>query len=141
MPTVKQIFVNLPVASLPRAMEFFGALGFRFDPMYTNDDGACLVLGDNIYAMLLARPFFEGFMSKQICDSSAACEVINALAVESREEVDALVRRGLDAGGSASGEPRDDGFMYQHGFQDPDGHLWEVFHAASGAEPPWDSAD
>ncbi|HVJ36811.1 MAG TPA: VOC family protein [Stenotrophomonas sp.] len=131
---VKQIFVNLAVESLPRAVEFFTALGFSFDPQYTDENATCLILGKNIFAMLLVKPFFQGFTPKALCDPGKATEVINALAVDSRAEVDALVAKAVAAGGQASGEPKDYGFMYQHGFQDPDGHLWEVFHA-SGAPP------
>lgn len=131
---VKQIFINLPVESLPRSVAFFTALGFSFDPKYTNEQGTCLVLGENIFAMLLVKPFFEGFTRKPISDAASATEVINALAVNSRAEVDALVARAVAAGGAASGEAKDYGSMYQYGFQDPDGHLWEVFHASG--EPP-----
>jgi len=131
---IKQIFVNLPVESLPRAVDFFSALGFSFDPKYTDENATCLILGENIFAMLLVKPFFQGFTSKDLCDTAKATEVINALAVNDRAEVDALVAKAVAAGGLASGEAKDYGFMYQHGFQDPDGHLWEVFHA-SGAPP------
>jgi len=131
---IKQIFVNLPVESLPRAVAFFGALGFSFDAKYTDENATCLILGENIFAMLLVKPFFEGFMTKAVCDTGKAAEVITALAVDSRAEVDALVARAASAGGVVSGEPKDYGFMYQHGFQDPDGHLWEVFHTSG--DPP-----
>lgn len=130
---VKQIFVNLAVESLPRAVDFFTALGFSFDPKYTDENATCLILGENIFAMLLVKPFFQGFMSKSVCDTDQAAEVINALAVDSREQVDALVAKAAAAGGRPSGEAKDYGFMYQHGFEDPDGHLWEVFH--SSGEP------
>jgi len=131
---VKQIFVNLPVESLPRSVEFFTALGFSFDPKYTDEQATCLILGENIFAMLLVKPFFQGFTTKAITDTTSSTEVINALAVDSRGEVDSLVSRAAAAGGTVSGEAKDYGFMYQHGFQDPDGHLWEVFHASG--EPP-----
>ena len=126
---IKQIFVNLPVQSLPRAVEFFTALGFSFDARYTDENATCLILGENIYAMLLVEPFFQGFTDKPICDTAKAAEVINALAVDSREQVDSLVAKAAAAGGRVYGEAKDYGFMYQHGFQDPDGHLWEVFHS------------
>ena len=131
---VKQLFVNLAVESLPRAVDFFTALGFSFDPKYTDENATCLILGDNIFAMLLVKPFFQGFTSKELCDTGKATEVINALAVDDRAEVDRLVAKAVAAGGLALGQPKDYGFMYQHGFQDPDGHLWEVFHASG--EPP-----
>jgi len=127
---IKQIFVNLPIESLPRSVDFFTALGFTFDPKYTDENATCLILGDNIFAMLLVKPFFQGFTSKALCDTDKATEVINALSVDSREQVDALVAKAAAAGGRVSGEAKDYGFMYQHGFEDPDGHLWEVFHGS-----------
>ncbi|HEY9255017.1 MAG TPA: VOC family protein [Stenotrophomonas sp.] len=131
---VKQIFVNLAVESLPRAVDFFTALGFSFDPKYTDENATCLILGDNIFAMLLVKPFFLGFTTKELCDTAKATEVINALAVDSRAEVDALVAKAVAAGGVSLGPAKDYGFMYQHDFQDLDGHHWEVFHASG--EPP-----
>ncbi|HBK45823.1 MAG TPA: glyoxalase [Xanthomonadaceae bacterium] len=127
---VKQIFVNLPVESLSRSVDFFTALGFGFDAKYTDANATCLVLGENIFAMLLVKPFFQGFTRKPLSDANASTEVITALAVDSREQVDALVAKALAAGGRVGGEARDYGFMYQHGFEDPDGHLWEVFHGS-----------
>ncbi|MFO3707069.1 VOC family protein [Xanthomonas codiaei] len=129
---ISQIFVNLPVESLPRSVAFFTAMGFAFNPAYTDENATCLILGENIFAMLLVKPFFQGFSHKAICDTAHAAETITALTVGSRDEVDALVSKARAAGGQVSGEPKDYGFMYQHGFADPDGHLWEVFHS-SGA--------
>lgn len=131
---VKQIFVNLAVESLPRAVDFFTALGFSFDPKYTDENATCLILGDNIFVMLLVKPFFQGFTPKELCDTAKATEVINALAVDSRAEVDTLVAKAVAAGGVSLGPAKDYGFMYQHDFQDLDGHPWEVFHASG--EPP-----
>ncbi|KAB7768083.1 glyoxalase [Xanthomonas maliensis] len=107
-------------------------MGFTFNPVYTDENATCLILGENIYAMLLVQPFFQGFTHKALCDTRVAAETITALAVASREEVDTLVAKAGAAGGVVSSEPKDYGFMYQHGFADPDGHLWEVFHS-SGA--------
>ncbi|WP_324250855.1 VOC family protein [Xanthomonas axonopodis pv. poinsettiicola] len=129
---ISQIFVNLPVESLPRSVAFFTAMGFAFNPAYTDENATCLILGENIFAMLLVKPFFQGFSHKAICDTAHAAETITALTVGSRDEVDALVSKARAAGGQVSGEAKDYGFMYQHGFADPDGHLWEVFHS-SGA--------
>jgi uncharacterized protein len=126
---VKQIFVNLPVESLPRAVAFFSALGFAFDARYTDANATCLILGENIFAMLLVKPFFLGFTDKELADSRRCAEVITALAVSSRGEVDRLVAAATAAGGRVAGEAQDHGVMYQHGFEDLDGHLWEVFHA------------
>nr|WP_119719246.1 VOC family protein [Lysobacter tabacisoli] len=129
---VQQIFVNLPVHDLPRAKAFFAALGFAFNPQFTNDSGACLVLGDNIFAMLLTREFFATFIDRPVADTRAQAAVIVCVAVESRERVDDLFARALAAGATPGRPPQDHGFMYQHGFEDLDGHLWELVHL-SGA--------
>ena len=122
----RQIFVNLPVADLPRSIAFWQALGFHFNPQFTNDAGACLVIDPQIYAMLLTRPFFQTFTHKEIANAETTVEVLNCLSCESREEVDSLVAKAVAAGGRASGEPKDHGFMYGHAFEDPDGHTWEL---------------
>jgi predicted lactoylglutathione lyase len=129
----KQIFVNLPVKDLKRSMTFFKALGLGFDPQFTNDKGACLVIGDNIFAMLLAEDFFQGFTSKAIVDARQSTEVLVCLSCESRAEVDELVAKAVAAGGHAPRPPLDHGFMYGHGFEDPDGHIWELAHMAPEA--------
>ena len=122
-----QIFVNLPVRDLERSKAFFSALGFSFDPQFTDDKAACLVLGENLYSMLLTEPFFKTFTVKGLADTSRTAEVITALAETSRARVDELAGRALAAGGAPSKEPYDFGWMYGRSFQDPDGHLWEVF--------------
>ncbi|WP_425510598.1 VOC family protein [Xanthomonas prunicola] len=106
--------------------------GLTFNPASADENATCLILGENIFAMLLVKPFFQGFSHKGICDTANAAETITALAVSSRAEVDALVSKARAAGGQIDGEAKDYGVMYQHGFADPDGHLWEVFHS-SGA--------
>lgn len=128
----QQIFVNLPVKDMARAQAFFRALGYAFNPDFTNDQGACLVLGPNLHAMLLVEDFFRGFTGKPIADATQSTEVLVCLSCDSREEVDALVAKALAAGGSAPRAPQDHGFMYAHGFEDPDGHIWELVHM-SGA--------
>jgi predicted lactoylglutathione lyase len=122
----KQIFVNLPVRDLARSRAFFVSLGFGFNPQFSNDDGACMILGENIFAMLLVEPFFQGFTSKPVADARGTTEVLTCLSCESREEVDALVAKALAAGGRAPNPKQDLGFMYGHGFEDLDGHLWEL---------------
>jgi predicted lactoylglutathione lyase len=124
----KQIFVNLPVDDLNRSMSFFKALGLSFDPDFTNDQGACLVIGENIFAMLLAKPFFETFTAKPVVDARQGTEVLVCLSCESQMEVDALVAKAVAAGGTAPRAPQDHGFMYAHGFEDLDGHIWELVH-------------
>nr|WP_205666211.1 VOC family protein [Aquabacter cavernae] len=129
-----QIFVNLPVADLPVAKAFWEKLGFSFNPQFTNDDAACLVLGEHAFVMLLTKPFFSGFTDKAILDTKTHIQVINALSVKDREAVDAMVSAAIAAGGRSPRPAKDYGFMYQHSFEDPDGHLWEVFFM--GAMPP-----
>jgi predicted lactoylglutathione lyase len=124
----KQIFVNLPVSDLPRSKKFFEALGFHFEPKFTNDKGACMVISDTIFAMLLTRDFFQTFTGKPLVDASRSTEVLVCLSCESRAEVDAVVTKALAAGGKAPRPPQDHGFMYGHGFEDPDGHIWELMY-------------
>ena len=131
---VEQIFVNLPVADLEAAKRFWRALGFDFNPHFTNADAACLVLGANLYAMLLTPAFFAGFTDKPIADARSVTETITALQLPSRDAVDAMVGKARAAGGTVPRAAQDLGFMYQHGFEDLDGHIWEAFHM--GAMPP-----
>ncbi|RKN38351.1 VOC family protein [Streptomyces hoynatensis] len=123
-----KIFVNLPVKDLGRSKEFFTRLGYSFDPQFTDENAACLVISDDIYAMLLVEPFFKNFTRKEIVDATTATESILALSADSREEVDELVDRALASGGRPSMEPMADGPMYSRSFQDPDGHLWEIVY-------------
>ena len=124
----KQIFVNLPIADMAKSRAFFTALGYSFNADFTNDQGAALVLGENLYAMLLVRPFFATFIDKPIADAKASTEVLVCLSCNSREQVDALVAKALAAGGTAPRKPQDHGFMYAHGFEDLDGHIWELVY-------------
>jgi predicted lactoylglutathione lyase len=123
----RQLFVNLPVADLNRSVDFFAALGFTFNPQFTDDNATCMVVSEQIQVMLLTQPFFAGFTKKPVADARAATEVLLALSCETREEVDALVAKAVAAGAATPIEVKDHGFMYQHGFEDPDGHQWEVF--------------
>ncbi len=131
-----QIFVNLPVADLPKSKAFFEALGLSFNPQFTNDQGACLVIGENIFAMLLSREFFKSFIDKDIADARKTTEVLTCLSCESRAEVDSVVANAVAAGGKAHRQPRDHGFMYGHGFEDLDGHIWELAYMDLSAAPP-----
>jgi predicted lactoylglutathione lyase len=121
-----KIFVNLPVKDLAKSVAFFKGLGYSFNPQFTDENAACLVIGDDIFAMLLVEPFFRRFTKKEIADATATTEAIVALGVESRERVDELVDKALASGGQAANETDDQGFMYGRSFQDPDGHIWEV---------------
>ena len=126
MANLHKIFVNLPVRDLPRSIEFFRALGYTFDKRYTNESGAGLVLGDDIFVMLLTKPFFKGFITNEVADTRQVAEVINALSVDSRDAVDTLVEKALSVGGAPSKETNDMGYMYSRSFLDPDGHNVEA---------------
>jgi len=129
----KQIFINLPVADLPKSMAFFKALGFSHNPQFSDDNGACIIVSDTILVMLLTHGRFRNFTPKAICDTSKAAEVLLTLSCESREQVDGLVAKAVAAGGSSYDKPEDYGFMYTHSFVDPDGHGWGLVHM--GAMP------
>ncbi|MFF1922705.1 VOC family protein [Streptomyces sp. NPDC058221] len=122
----QMIFVNLPVKDLETTKGFFGKLGYSFNPQFSDDRTACLVISDTIFAMLLEEPRFKDFTKKEIADASTTTEVILALSADSREKVDELVDTALASGGSPAGETQDLGFMYGRSFQDPDHHNWEV---------------
>lgn len=125
---VKQIFVNLPVSNLDKSMAFFRQLGFSFNPQFTDNTAACMVMSETIYAMLLTEEKFKTFTPKPISNAKQATEVLLALSLGSRSEVEQLVQKAVAAGGTTYTEPSDLGFMYQHGFADLDGHIWEVFY-------------
>lgn len=131
----QKIFVNLPVRDLKRSMSFYQALGFSNEPKFTDDNAACMILSEEIYVMLLMEPYFKTFTPKQIVDARSSTEVLLAINVESRAAVDETVKKALAAGGSTYNEPKDHGFMYQHGYQDPDGHIWEIFWMDPNAVP------
>jgi predicted lactoylglutathione lyase len=122
----QMIFVNLPVRDLEASKAFFAALGYTFNPTFTDDNAACMVVSDSIFVMLLVESFFTQFTHKPISDARAQTEVITALSAPSRAAVDATLDKALRAGASEPQPARDYGFMYQRGFQDLDGHLWEV---------------
>lgn len=122
-----QIFVNLPIKDLKRSVEFFTKLGYKFEPRFTDENATCMIIGENIFAMLLVEKFFQTFTPKPIADAKSVTEVLVALSADSREAVDRLVEAALAAGGRRYKEPEDMGFMYGWGYEDLDGHLWEVF--------------
>ena len=133
MSTPQMIFVNLPVRDLARSKRFFEALGFGFNPQFTDDTAACVVVSEEIFVMLLTEAKFKTFTPKAICDATKATEVLVCLSSESRANVDDMVRKAVAAGGTTYNEPQDHGFMYGHGFQDPDGHIWEIMWMDPGA--------
>jgi len=131
----RQIYVNLPVADLERTKEFFAGLGFRFEPKFTDENAACMVIEENIFVMLLVKPFFQTFIKdKAISDATKSTEVLVTLSCDSRAQVDELVARAKAAGGSIFREAQDHGFMYQHAFADLDGHIWELVYMDPNAQ-------
>lgn len=123
-----KMFVNLPVKNLDRTVEFFTKIGFTFDKRFTDSTATCMVTGDDNYVMLLTEEKFKAFTPRPISDATKATEVLVALQCDSREQVDKYVRDAVAAGGKTYSKPNDLGFMYGHGFQDLDGHIWELFY-------------
>jgi uncharacterized protein len=122
----RQIFVNLAVRDLQKSIQFFTGLGFTFNQQFTDDKAACMIISDQAFVMLLSEPFFRGFTKLEPADTSKTTEAMLALSCESRAEVDAIVRKAIDAGGRHAMDPMDHGFMYGWSFYDLDGHHWEV---------------
>ncbi|QNP69906.1 VOC family protein [Streptomyces roseirectus] len=122
----QMIFVNLPVADLTASKEFFTGLGYSINPQFSDDNAASVVISDTIVAMLLTKPFYSTFTSKEITDATKSSEVIVALSAENREAVDTLVDRAVSLGATESRDPQDHGFMYGRSFDDLDGHTWEL---------------
>lgn len=124
----RQLYVNLPVKDLKKTIDFFTALGFSFNPQFTDETATCMIVSDDIFVMLLTEKKFKAFTPKEISDAAKTSEVLLALSLDNREQVDEMVSKAVAAGGTTYSDPNDHGFMYQHGFQDPDGHIWEVFY-------------
>ena len=120
------IFVNLPVKDLDKTKAFFAALGYTFNPQFTDANAACMIISENIFAMLLVEPFFKGFTDKTIVDAHKSTEVLLALSTNSRAEVDDMVNKAVAAGGTEPRAAQDHGFMYTRSFNDLDGHIWEI---------------
>jgi predicted lactoylglutathione lyase len=125
--TRRKLFVNIPVADLQRSIDFFEALGFTFNPQFTDATATCMLVGEDAYFMLLTREKFSNFSKRPAGDPHAETNALYAIGVGSRDDVDAIVNKALGAGGAPAGEPQDHGFMYLSSFYDPDGYHWEVF--------------
>ncbi|HHP7246015.1 MAG TPA: VOC family protein [Elainellaceae cyanobacterium] len=128
-----KIFVNLPVQNLQKSIDFFTQLGFTFNPQFTDETSTCMIFSNDIYVMLLTHEKFKTFTPNPICDAQKNTEVLVCLSRESRAAVDEIVSNAIAAGGNTYNEPQDHGFMYAHGFQDLDGHIWEVMFMESDA--------
>lgn len=132
----RMLFPNLAVRDVKTSMDFFSALGFSFNPQFTDENAACMIVSDLACVMLLKRPFFEGFTDRQVCDTGTHTEAFLALSLDSREEVTRMVEAALAHGGSAAQPAKDHGFMFQWSFYDPDGHHWEPFWMNPGHVQP-----
>ncbi len=131
-----KIFVNLPVKDLNKSKEFFTKIGFTINPQFTDETAACVVISDDIYAMILTHAKFKEFTKKEIADSTKTTEVLTCLSSESKDKVNEMVDKAIAAGATEAREPMDYGFMYARSFNDPDGHVWEVMWMDMNAAPP-----
>lgn len=129
----QKIFVNLPVKDLNQSIDFFAKLGFDFNPQFTDETATCMIVSDDIFVMLLTHDKFKTFTPNAICDATKSTEVLVCLSCESRAAIDDKVSRAIAAGGTTYNEPQDYGFMYAHGFQDLDGHIWELMYMEPSA--------
>jgi predicted lactoylglutathione lyase len=124
----RKIIINLPTKDVHQARVFYTTLGFTVNEQSSGEMCVCIVISDTINAMFLAQSFFATFSPRAICDTSKYLEVLNCLTCSSRAEVDDMIQKAVDAGGSVFEEAEDHGFMYQHSFLDPDGHGWNLIH-------------
>jgi predicted lactoylglutathione lyase len=124
---IQQIFVNLPVKYLRRSIDFFTKLGFTFNPQFTDENATCMIIGENMFAMLIVEKFFPTFTQKEMADSQKYTEVITSLQVDTRKEVDEIIDKALKNGAQLSAFNMDTSWMYSKGFSDLDGHMWEFF--------------
>jgi predicted lactoylglutathione lyase len=122
----RNVFINLVVNDLKKSSDFFSALGFRFNPQFTGETAACMILSDTVFVMLVTEPLFRTFTKKQPCDTKSSTEVLLCFSCPSRAEVDAIARKAIEQGGSPAMDPTDHEFMYSAAFYDLDGHHWEA---------------
>ena len=121
-----KIFVNLPVKDLSKSIEFFTKLGYTFNKQFTNENANSMIIGEDIFVMLLVEKFFKTFIKTEIADATKTTEALICLSADSRQAVDDMIKKAVDAGGTTYKEPQDHGFMYGHSYQDLDGHIWEI---------------
>lgn len=124
----RKVFINLPVKDLKKSMDFFTGLGYSFNPRFTDEKAACMVISDNIYAMMLTEEYFKTFTKKNISNAKTSTEVLIALDADSREDVQKLITTAKESGATIYAEAQDHGWMYQHSFADLDGHQWEIVY-------------
>ena len=121
-----KMFVNLPVKDLDRSVKFFTALGFRFNPQFTDENATCMIVSEENFVMLLVESYFKTFTPKPVSDARKSTEVLICLSADSRKDIDEMVSKAVAGGATTPRPAQDHGFMYQHGFEDLDGHLWEL---------------
>lgn len=131
----KEIFVNLPVKDLNKSIKFFKELGFNFNLKFTDENAGCMIIGENIFAMLLVEKFFKSFVKDEISDAKKSTEVLLAVSLDKREKVDKIVNLAVKLGGIEYRKAQDHGWMYGRSFQDLDGHVWEIFHMDESKMP------
>ena len=132
----RQIFINLPVSDLPNAMAFYTAIGLVNNPQFSDDSAACMVVSEEIFVMLMVKERFESFTNKPTADTLKTVSVINSMALENIDAVNAFMDKALAAGGTEPNEAKDYGFMFQRSLTDLDGHYWEVFFMDITKFPP-----
>lgn len=125
---MKQIFINLPVSDVQRSMDFYTALGFTNNPQFSDEQGKCMVWSDSIFLMILSHDKFLSFTNKPIADTISNIAALHSLSLESTDAMNAMMEKGLAAGGIEPTELRDYGFMQQRTIEDFDGHTWELFY-------------
>lgn len=123
------IYINLPVKDIDRTQEFFSSLGFSFNPDFSDDYALCMIVEENIFVMFIVEKRFKDFTKKDIADPHKSTEVITTLSTDSRVKVDEFMENVLEIGGKEARKKEDYGWMYLRSFEDPDGHIWEVFFA------------
>lgn len=122
MPT--EMFVNLPTSDLDRAKAFYSGLGWTINPLFTDENAACVVIDERLYLMILTHDYFATFTDKTIIDPATAAQVQVSFSRDSREEVDSIVKKAIAAGGREHREAQDYGFMFSRDFEDPDGNIF-----------------
>ncbi len=124
----KQVFINLAVKDLQKSVDFYTALGFTNNPQFSDDTGKCMEWSENIFVMILSHEKFSEFATKPLADTKSYIAGIFSLSLDSLEEVNSIMDKGLNAGGTEPSEFRDYGFMQQRTIEDLDGHTWELFY-------------
>ncbi|WP_316804055.1 VOC family protein [Pedobacter nototheniae] len=130
-----KIFVNLPVKDLNKSVEFFTKLGYTFNAQFTDEKATCMIISEENFVMLIVESFFKTFIKKEICDTTKSTEALISLSAESKNEVQEIVKKAMDAGASKNVDAQDLGFMYEESFQDLDGHIWSYFYMDMSAMP------